>query len=35
MFETAQQKQTGTAWGIIIGLAALAGLLAIGYVLIA
>jgi hypothetical protein len=36
MFETAvQEKRTGTLWGIIIGCAALAALLATGYVLIA
>ena len=36
MFETAvQEKRTGVVWGIVMGLAALAVLLAAGYVLIA
>jgi hypothetical protein len=36
MFETTvQEEHTGVAWGIIIGLVALAALLAVGYALIA
>ena len=35
MFETAvQEKRTGIPWGIIMGVAALAGLLGAGYMLI-
>ena len=35
MFETAVlEKRTGVAWGIIVGCAAFAALLAAGYVLI-
>jgi hypothetical protein len=35
MFETAvQEKRTGTLWGIVIGLVALAVLLGTGYVLV-
>lgn len=35
MFETAvQEKRTGIPWGIIMGVAALAGLFGAGYMLI-